>query len=105
MNDLQSEPVLGTKLLNFFFFSLSAWFCEAVQTGGSVDPTGRLQMAEETLSKPAPDLQRLLQTAWHHRWVFDEREPVDLTHVFIQTTAAKYNENLKTTLKQKLAKC
>lgn len=41
---------------------------EAVQAGGPVDAAGRVQVAEEALSQPAPDLQRLLQTARHHRY-------------------------------------
>lgn len=30
---------------------------EAVQAGGPVDAAGRVQVAEEALSQPAPDLQ------------------------------------------------
>ena len=41
--------------------------CEALQAGGLVDPAGRVQVAEEALPQPAPDLQRLLQAARHHR--------------------------------------
>lgn len=51
------------QVLTFAFWLVSARICEAVQAGGPVDPAGRVQMAEETLSQPAPDLQRLLQTA------------------------------------------
>lgn len=54
--------------LNFNFWFVSARICEVVQASGPVDPTGRVQMAEETLSQSAPDLQRLLQTARHHRY-------------------------------------
>lgn len=54
--------------LNLNFWFVSARICEAVQASGPVDPTGRVQMAEETLSQSAPDLQRLLQTARHHRY-------------------------------------
>lgn len=46
---------------------------EAVQARGPVDPTGRVQMAEEALSQSAPDLQRLLQTTRHHRYRFAAR--------------------------------
>lgn len=47
---------------------LTAGVREAVQASGPLDPTGRVQVAEETLSQSAPDLQRLLQTARHHRY-------------------------------------
>lgn len=47
---------------------VSAGLREAVQAGGPVDAAGRVQVAEEALSQPAPDLQRLLQTARHHRY-------------------------------------
>lgn len=53
---------------HFVFLFVSARICEAVQAGGPVDPAGCVQMAEETLSQSAPDLQRLLQTARHHRY-------------------------------------
>lgn len=46
----------------------TAGVCEAVQASGPVDPAGRVQVAEETLSQSAPDLQRLLQTARYHRY-------------------------------------
>lgn len=49
------------------FVSYTDRICEAVQASGPVDPTGRVQMAEETLSQSAPDLQRFIQTARHHR--------------------------------------
>lgn len=35
-----------------------------------MDPAGCVQMAEEALSQSAPDLQRLLQAARHHRYCF-----------------------------------
>ncbi len=54
--------------LTFSFWFVSARICEAVQAGGPVDAAGRVQMAEETLSQSAPALQRLLQTARHHRY-------------------------------------
>lgn len=53
----------------FIFFFIPARICEAVQTSGPVDPAGCVQVAEEALSHSAPDLQRLLQTARHHRYV------------------------------------
>lgn len=58
------------KEFSFFiivFLSYTDRICEAVQASGPVDPTGRVQMAEETLSQSAPDLQRFVQTARHHR--------------------------------------
>lgn len=45
------------------FLSYTDRICEAVQASGPVDPTGRVQMAEEALSQSAPDLQRFVQTA------------------------------------------
>lgn len=48
----------------------AARICEAVQASGPVDPAGRVQMAEKALSHSASDLQRLFQTAWHHRYIF-----------------------------------
>ena len=64
-----SERVLiPCVFLIFRFWFLSAGIREAVQAGGPVDPTGRVQVAEETLSQSTPDLQRLLQTARHHRY-------------------------------------
>lgn len=47
---------------------------EAVQAGGPVDAAGRVQVAEEALSQPAPDLQRLLQAARHHRYAGSDNQ-------------------------------
>lgn len=71
------------QVLTFAFWLVSARICEAVQAGGPVDPAGRVQMAEETLSQPAPDLQRLLQTARHHRYHFTRGLPAHITCFFL----------------------
>ena len=56
---------------NFYWvcFSHADRIREAVQASGPVDPTGCLQVAEKALSKSASDLQRLFQTARHHRYI------------------------------------
>lgn len=69
---INGDCVKAFKRRSYYFFiimfvSYTDRICEAVQAGGPVDPTGRVQMAEETLSQSAPDLQRFVQTARHHR--------------------------------------
>lgn len=70
VNDRLLAGVCALCFLIKCFVCRAAGICEAVQASGPVDPAGCVQMAEEALSQPAPDLQRLLQTARHHRYLF-----------------------------------
>lgn len=79
----------------FYSRLVSARLCEAVQAGGPVDPAGCVQVAEETLSPSAPDLQRLLQTARHHRYRFTPAltSTVDFKHSFIHVYGGPEGSN------------